>query len=114
MSNEAIDNLKASGAFPELTSDDLAQFAASARILRIEAGDPLITEGSQPDHAYVLISGSVEVTREVGGVLVELGVVDLAGSVIGEVAMLAGGTRNATVGAREPSTVVEIAEPTSA
>ena len=108
MGNEAIDRLEQSGAFPELTSKDLAQFGASARLVRIEAGDPLIVEGSQPDHAYVLISGSMEVTREVGGVPVELGVVDLAGSVIGEVAMLAGGTRNATVRARELSTVVEI------
>ena len=108
MGNEAIDSLERSGAFPDLTGNHLAELATSARLLRVGASDSLMSEGSQPDHAYVLISGSLDVTRGVGGVPVQLGIIDLAGSVIGEVAMLAGGTRNATVRALEPSIVVEI------
>ena len=108
MRNEAIHHLERSGAFPELSGARLAGVALSARLAEVGAGEALITEGSQPDHAYVLISGSLEVSREVAGVPIQLGVINAPGSIIGEVAMLAGGTRNATVRGLQASTVVEI------
>ncbi|HKY47922.1 MAG TPA: cyclic nucleotide-binding and patatin-like phospholipase domain-containing protein [Acidimicrobiia bacterium] len=108
MANEAISRLELSGAFPQLTRDQLIEAAGSSRLVELGAGQPLIIEGSEPSHAFVLVSGALEVTREIGGVPIHLGVIADPGSVVGEVAMLTGGTRNATVRADQASTVVEI------
>ena len=105
---EAIASLTSSGAFRDLTPDQIAATAKSARLIDLSAGQDLMVEGSRPDHAFVLVSGSLEVTRDVAGVPIQLGIVSLPGTVIGEVAMLTGGARNATVRALQASTVVEI------
>ena len=108
VANEAVSRLELSGAFPQLTRDQLIEAAGSSRLVELGAGQPLLIEGSEPSHAFVLVSGALEVTREIGGVPIHLGVIADPGSVVGEVAMLTGGTRNATVRADQASTVVEI------
>ena len=108
VASEAFSSLEGSGAFPQLTREQLIEAAGSSRLVELEAGQFLIVEGSEPSHAYVLVSGALQVTREVGGVPIHLGVIADAGSVIGEVAMLTGGMRNATVRAARASTVVEM------
>ena len=108
VASEAFSSLERSGAFPQLTRDQLIEAAGSSRLVELGVGQPLIIEGSEPSHAFVLVSGALQVTREVAGVPIHLGLVAEAGSVVGEVAMLTGGIRNATVRAARASTVVEI------
>ena len=76
---------------------------AAARTSTVPAGTWLIREGDPPGSAYVVRRGRLEV--EVGGRAVrELG----PGEVLGELALLTGEARSASVRARRDSTVVEV------
>lgn len=66
-------------------------------LLSCDEGTVLIEQGGHGGEAFVIIDGSVTVTRD-GDILAELG----AGDVIGEVAVLDGGRRTATVTADTP------------
>jgi predicted acylesterase/phospholipase RssA/CRP-like cAMP-binding protein len=95
-----------------LTSSDLAHLTAAwsdldhSERVHIEAGEVLITEGGSADTVYLLLRGSLEVSRMVNGIPTVLATVDRPGSLVGEMVTLGGGTRTATVTAKVPSDLV--------
>ena len=83
--------------FADCDDRELAEIAALARPQTAEAGTVLVTEGEPGTDFYVIVDGRATVS--VGGATVaELG----AGSFFGEMALLDGGERVATVTAAGP------------
>tara|TARA_B100000029_G_C17351311_1_gene879035 strand:- start:282 stop:629 length:348 start_codon:yes stop_codon:yes gene_type:complete len=62
-----------------------------------QKGDVILREGEESDHAYVILSGDVEVTKQ-GRVLATLG----ENSIFGEIAMVDQRPRTATCTAKTP------------
>ena len=73
------------------------------RPLDLQAGEVLFRQGEEADGLYVVAAGSVGVySRLPGGREVEVAVLG-EGEVVGELALVDGGTRAATVRALEPA-----------
>jgi EmrB/QacA subfamily drug resistance transporter len=80
-----------------------ARLEVAARLVTVPAGSELISAGDPAGSAYVVRRGRLEV--EVDGRMVrELG----PGAILGELALLTGEPRSATVRARRDSTVLEL------
>jgi predicted acylesterase/phospholipase RssA/CRP-like cAMP-binding protein len=99
------------GAEPASLMSELAPAArerlrASSERVVLPAGEVLFREGEPADAAYAVVCGRVDVVTPEGGVR-ELG----AGGVIGELALLTGGTRSATVVARRDSVLERVPAP---
>ncbi len=90
-----------------LTPDDLAEVLPEAQMLEIKPGQAIMTEGEEGDDLFIIRSGSMIVEKEVGGKQVFLSYVS-AGSYLGEMALLDGGRRTATVKAAIRSQVVRL------
>ncbi len=89
--------------FDGLPLDARRLLEAAARLRVVPAGTWLLREGDPPGSAYVVRRGRLEVS--VGGRLVrELG----PGDVLGELALITGERRSASVRARRDSTVLEV------
>jgi len=89
--------------FSRLPEATRARIEASARPATFPAGSWLVREGDVADTLFVLVSGRAEVL--VGGESVrELG----PGAVLGELALLTGGRRSASVRARRDCQVLEV------
>jgi CRP/FNR family cyclic AMP-dependent transcriptional regulator len=82
--------------FEDLTSEDLQRIAKIGRRRSFAAGDAIVTKGGDDPGLFVLLSGAASV--EVGGRMHAL----KAGDFVGEMALLAGRPRTATVVATEP------------
>lgn len=76
-------------------------------VVPVSPGVKIITQDSEGDEIYIVKSGSFKVTRTVKGKEELFGEVG-AGDVIGEMALLAGGKRAATVTATTPSVLYKI------
>ena len=79
------------------------------RLRTFEAGEVLIRQGEEADSMYVILSGRVRVDRDAPGQsapahLAELG----ANDVVGEIGVLDGGARTATVTAIEETRTLEL------
>lgn len=61
---EIIDSLKANEFFKNLSQEQLQKLAASLRILNVNAGATIITEGQPADSFFVIHEGQVEVLKE--------------------------------------------------
>ena len=70
-------------------------FRNDPNLVKIKAGERLFREGDAGDAMYVLINGEAEVTA--GGMSIE---VAKAGDILGELALIDGSPRSATVTAR--------------
>src|SRR5919106_4695940 len=68
---------------------------------RFEADEILFRQGDPSDFALLILSGSVDVLREVGNDAIVLGMVR-AGEFVGEMGVLEGRPRSATVRAASP------------
>jgi CRP/FNR family cyclic AMP-dependent transcriptional regulator len=89
--------------FAGLPDEELRQMLRPADL---QAGDVLFRQGEEADGLYVVAAGSIGVyTRLPGGREVEIAVLG-AGEVVGELALVDGGTRAATVRAVEPTAVL--------
>jgi putative ABC transport system ATP-binding protein len=86
----------------------MVEFAERMQPETFQPGETIIRRGEIGDKFYVIASGSVEVAGESNGVPFD-GVVLGAGNFFGEVALLTGERRNATVVAREPVEVFTLA-----
>jgi cGMP-dependent protein kinase 2 len=86
---------------------DIAELVAGAEILTVRAGDPVIREGEEGNDLYVIRSGSMIVEKTIGGKPVFLSYLP-AGSFVGEMALIAGGRRTATVKAAIKSEVIRL------
>lgn len=94
-----------------LTPADLAEVLPTAQMMEVKPGQPIMTEGDEGDDLFIIRSGSMVVEKSIGGKQVFLSYVP-AGSYSGEMALLDGGPRTATVKAAIRSQVVRLpAEP---
>jgi voltage-gated potassium channel len=78
--------------FSECTDDELERVAALAHSQRIPAGQVIVREGDPGLEFYVVVDGTTRVTAE-GEAVADIG----PGSFFGEMALLDGGERVATV-----------------
>ncbi|MFO7961019.1 MAG: cyclic nucleotide-binding domain-containing protein [Nitriliruptoraceae bacterium] len=99
------------GAVPPFTGLDevvVTAVAEASRVLRIGPGEHLVETGEVADALYVVLSGHFAAVAEPGDpddtALARLG----PGAVIGEIAVLTGGTRSATLRALEDAEVAAI------
>jgi CRP-like cAMP-binding protein len=97
MMSEAAALFRSSEIFEGLTPEELREIIQLAEHRALDAGDLLFAEGDDAEALYVVADGAVEVrSHSPGGepiVLADLG----PGSVVGEMSILEGGERSATV-----------------
>jgi CRP-like cAMP-binding protein len=89
---ERVSLLRGGSLFSECTDDELERIAALAHTMRVPAGHAVVREGDEGDEFYVIVDGVHHVTVD-GEPVAELG----PGSFFGEMALLDGGERVATV-----------------
>lgn len=91
-----------------LTNDEARSLVANGRIVLFGPGEVLVSRGELGDSMFVILEGGVQVTgkSDVGPqvVLAMLG----AGEYFGEISLLTGEPRNATVSAEKDTLVLEI------
>lgn len=94
--------LRAVSFLSQLSSEQLGELAAAGQVIALEAGQDVFCEGDEGESLYVVLSGSVRVyTCDGEGYAVEVDRKQ-AGESFGEVALLDGGRRSASVGTSEP------------
>jgi predicted acylesterase/phospholipase RssA/CRP-like cAMP-binding protein len=106
---EPSDDLAARLASVELLQDldepSRRALACELEVVRLAAGDAVVRQGEDADSFFVILDGRLSVALDHAARqeqrLAELG----AGEIVGEVALIAGGKRSATVRALEPSTL---------
>ena len=89
--------------FAELTLDQRDQVAGMCQELEIEEGATLLREGDFGYAMFAITAGTAEVLKD-GVVIRTLG----PGDVFGEIAVLSGGRRTATVVAQTPMQLVTV------
>lgn len=77
-----------------------------SRLVEYGDGETIVTEGRDGDAAAVVVEGSVNVLRD-GGVVAAIGV----GEIIGEMSLLSGAPRSATLVAASPLCVLTLSRP---
>ena len=87
-----VDLLKGLSLFDQCSKSDLQHVASLADEIDFRAGRVLMREGERGREFYVLLEGTAEVTRK-GKKVAELG----PGAMIGEMALVSGMPRSATV-----------------
>ncbi|MDK2759319.1 MAG: cyclic nucleotide-binding domain-containing protein, partial [Blastomonas fulva] len=90
-----------------LKPDDIAEVVQTSKIRQIKPGEAILKEGDEGNEIYVIRVGSMIVEKEIGGKPVFLSYLP-AGSYVGEMALIAGGRRTATVKAAIKSEVIQI------
>jgi CRP/FNR family transcriptional regulator, cyclic AMP receptor protein len=91
--------------FARCTKHEIAALAAEADELRLAAGTELTREGATAREFIILAEGGAEVTQQ-GHTVNSL----RAGDFLGEIALLSGGPRTATVTTTEPSIVLVLTD----
>ncbi|MEI6486759.1 MAG: cyclic nucleotide-binding domain-containing protein [Sphingomonadales bacterium] len=91
-----------------LSPADLVDVIAAAKVETVRAGQAIITEGETGDDIFIIRSGSMVVEKRIGGKAVFLNYVP-AGSYVGEMGVIDGGPRSATVRAAVKSDVIRLA-----
>ena len=90
-----------------LTREDVAQLVEAAELKDVRAGDVVVAEGADDKDIYVVRRGSMVVEKDIGGRPVFLSYLP-AGSYFGEMAVIDGSKRTATVKAAIKSQVVRL------
>jgi cGMP-dependent protein kinase 2 len=90
-----------------LTSEDVAEVVAGAEVRDVRAGEVVIREGDTGDDIYVIRRGSMIVEKAIAGKPVFLSYLP-AGSYVGEMALIDGQPRSATVKAAIKSEVIRL------
>lgn len=85
--------------FAGLSRPALYAIASHLRVERASPGSPIVTAGTPGDRFYLVRSGRLQATDPAGRVLSTI----IPGEGFGELALLEGGTRTATVTALEPA-----------
>ncbi len=94
--------------FSEMKAEDLARISESALVVSYNDGDIIIKEGAQDRRLFVIISGSVEVIKNLNSK--KEASIDSFGplSYFGEMALIDDEVRSASVVAREATSVLTI------
>jgi cGMP-dependent protein kinase 2 len=90
-----------------LTAQDLGEVLDTSEVITVRAGQPIITEGEEGQDIFVIRVGSMIVEKSIGGRPVFLNYLP-AGSYVGEMALITGGRRTATVKAAIKSEVIKL------
>ncbi len=90
-----------------LSPADLAEVLETAELILVKPGEAIIREGEAGYDIYVVRSGSMVVEKQIGGKPVFLSYLP-AGSYVGEMALIDGGRRSATVQAAIRSEVIRL------
>ncbi len=90
-----------------LSREDIQDVLAAAAVREIKSGDAVVSEGEEGYDIFVVRSGSMTVEKAIGGRQVFLSYIP-AGSYFGEMALIDGGRRTATVRAAVRSEVVRL------
>jgi cGMP-dependent protein kinase 2 len=90
-----------------LTPEDLAEVLDSAEVTPVRAGQTIINEGEEGEDIFVIRVGSMIVEKMIGGKPVFLSYLP-AGSYVGEMGLIGGGRRTATVRAAIKSEVIKL------
>ncbi|HEY0414049.1 MAG TPA: cyclic nucleotide-binding domain-containing protein [Allosphingosinicella sp.] len=90
-----------------LAAEDLSELIETAEVKGVKAGEPVIVEGEEGRDIFVIRQGSMVVEKAIGGRTVFLSYLP-AGSYVGEMALLEGGRRTATVRAAVRSEVIRL------
>ena len=90
-----------------LTPDDLVELLETAELKQVRAGEAIIAEGEEGYDIYVIRQGSMVVEKSIGGKPIFLSYLP-AGSYVGEMALIDGGRRTATVRAAIKSEVIKL------
>lgn len=97
--------------FEQLEEDELEALVAKMTLHQYEEGDIIITEGEQGSALYVIVSGSVKVfTRSQAGENIHLAVLE-SGEFFGEISVLTGRPRTATITAAEKAELLRLDKP---
>lgn len=102
-----LQDLRKSPLFQGLSDEELKQLMDMAEPVSLRAGEILIRQGEPGDAAYVVIRGDFEVQKQSGQSLIKIDVRN-PGDVVGEMALLSRGPRNATLIAKIDSEVLRI------
>jgi CRP-like cAMP-binding protein len=94
---DTADRLRDVSLFGSCTERELGQIARAGDESTVEAGAEVVAEGSAGEAFYLILSGTASVTRA-GAHLADLG----PGQYFGELSLLDGAPRNATVTATTP------------
>ncbi|HSC19521.1 MAG TPA: cyclic nucleotide-binding domain-containing protein [Rhizomicrobium sp.] len=90
-----------------LTADDIADVIGTAKVLEIKPGQAVIGEGEESYDIYMIRRGSMTVEKKIGDKPIFLNYLP-AGSYFGEMSLIDGGRRTATVRANIRSEVVRL------
>ena len=105
---EELKELQSSSLFANFEREALVQVLASTELRSYDEGDIIVTEGEEGSSLYLIVSGGVKVfTRSNDGAnlpLAELG----PGDFFGEVSLLTGKPRTATITARTQVAAIEL------
>lgn len=93
--------------FGGVSPEDLTEVLATAEIQEIRAGQSIIEEGGEGYDIFVIRQGSMTVEKSIGGKPVFLSYLP-AGKYVGEMALIDGGRRSATVRAAIKSEVIRL------
>jgi predicted acylesterase/phospholipase RssA/CRP-like cAMP-binding protein len=104
-----VDQLIENDLLRGLGREAIASIEDHIRYLDLDAGTLLVSQGDVADELYLLLSGQLEVVIETDSGPQTLTTLQ-PGSTVGEIALLAGDRRSATLLASEPSEVAAISE----
>ncbi len=91
----------------DASDEDLQELLNTAEIQEIRAGQTVINEGEESYDVFIIRQGSMTVEKEIGGKPIFLRYLP-AGSYVGEMALIDGGRRTATVRAAIKSEVIKL------
>ena len=109
MSTIDLELLSGSQLVRELGMDAFASIEHELRLVELEHGEVLVAQGDVADELYLLLDGQLEVAIGTGDGEQTLTRLE-PGSTVGEIALLAGDERSATVRAAGPCRVVAVSE----
>jgi len=101
----AVRNVPRAPLFSDLSHEAFVELVERCPLRRFESGDRIIQQGEPGDSFYVICEGRVSVLREDDGLAHPVAALE-AGEFFGEVALLAGGPRTASVYALTDDTQV--------
>lgn len=104
---DAESALVGSRPFGSLGPELLARVVTEGELVDVAPGTTIVTEGEPEAGMYTLLHGAATVTVKVEDERLDVGQLE-AGDVFGELGMLGGGPRTATVVATEPSQVLRL------
>ena len=102
-----LNDLRKSPLFQGLSDDELKALLDMAEPVSLRAGEILIKQGEPGDSAYVILNGEFEIQKQTGQSLIKIDVRN-PGDVVGEMALLSRGPRNATVISKTDSETLRI------